>query len=67
MESKKYGVWAVRSAASIAGPAEAWLKEDGIPLRFGTMVEAAERADKMNAAMAERPVVCNVRYYPKEV
>mgnify|MGYP007084561647 CR=1 FL=1 len=27
-----YGVWAVRSAASIFGHAESWCKEDGKPL-----------------------------------
>lgn len=29
-----YGVWAVRSAASMFGHAEAWCKEDGRPLEF---------------------------------
>ena len=29
-----YGVWAVRSGASIFGRAEAWCKEDGKPLEF---------------------------------
>jgi len=29
-----YGVWAVRSGASIFGHAEAWCKEDGKPLEF---------------------------------
>ena len=31
-----YGVWAVRSGASIFGHAEAWCKEDGKPLEFDT-------------------------------
>ena len=35
MEKEKiYGVWAVRSGASIFGRAEAWCKEDGKPLEF---------------------------------
>ena len=29
-----YGVWAVRSAASIFGHVESWCKEDGKPLEF---------------------------------
>lgn len=42
MEKEKiYGVWAVRSGASIFGRAEAWCKEDGKPLEF-TSKEAAE-------------------------
>ena len=36
-----YGVWAVRSGASIFGHAEAWCKEDGKPLEFDSR-EAAE-------------------------
>jgi hypothetical protein len=33
-QNKVYGVWAVRSAASIFGRAESWCKEDGKPLEF---------------------------------
>ena len=36
-----YGVWAVRSAASMFGHAEAWCKEDGRPLEFESL-EAAQ-------------------------
>ena len=59
---QKYGVWAVRSAASVCGAAEAWLKDNGEPLRFDTMEQAAEYADRLNAGLATG----NVRYYPKE-
>lgn len=59
---QKYGVWAVRSAASICGAAEAWLKENGEPLRFDTMEQAAEYAEKLNAGIC----TANVHYYPKE-
>ena len=31
-KEKTYGVWAVRSAASIFGRAESWCKEAGRPL-----------------------------------
>ena len=40
-KEKTYGVWAVRSAASIFGRAESWCKEDGRPLEFASQ-EAAE-------------------------
>lgn len=33
-KEKTYGVWAVRSAASIFGRAESWCKEAGRPLEF---------------------------------
>ncbi len=59
---QKYGVWAVRSAASICGAAEAWLKENGEPLRFDTMEQAAKYAEGLNAGLG----TANVRYYPKE-
>ena len=35
-----YGIWARRSAASVAGPAEAWLKEDDIPMVFTSKEDA---------------------------
>jgi len=41
MNMKQYGVWAKRSAASICGAAEAWLKSDGKPMTFDTYEEAA--------------------------
>lgn len=51
MEKEKiYGVWAVRSGASIFGRAEAWCKEDGKPLEF-TSKEAAEDYAKKQAAI----------------
>ena len=37
MEEKKYGVWAVRSAASMFGAAEAWCKADGVPMEFDSL------------------------------
>ena len=43
-----YGVWAVRSGASIFGHAEAWCKEDGKPLEFDTREAAEAYARKMN-------------------
>jgi len=40
----KYGIWAMRSAASVCGAMEAWLKSDGVPLEFDTYEEAAAKA-----------------------
>ena len=44
-----YGVWAVRSGASIFGHAEAWCKEDGKPLEFDTREAAEAYAREMNS------------------
>ena len=43
-KEKTYGVWAVRSAASIFGRAESWCKEAGRPLEFASQ-ETAEAYD----------------------
>lgn len=62
MEQKKvYGVWAVRSAASIFGRAESWCKEDGKPLEFESKKDAEDYAKKAN-----NHATVNVRYYVKE-
>ncbi len=58
---KVYGVWAVRSAQSIFGHAEAWCKDDGKPLEFPTYEAAAAYAAELN-----RMTTANVHYYPKE-
>jgi hypothetical protein len=58
-----FGVWATRSAASVLGSAEAWSKDDGIPIVF-TSKEAAEwQAEQYtkNAGIAK------VYYYAKEM
>lgn len=58
MENKKiYGVWAVRSAASIFGRAEAWCKEDGRPIEFDTLEAAEAYARNLN-----NRTTANVRY-----
>ena len=44
-----YGVWAVRSAASMFGHAEAWCKEDGRPLEFESL-EAAQAYPRLRPA-----------------
>ena len=56
-----YGVWAVRSAASMFGHAEAWCKEDGRPLEFESMETAQAYALELN-----RKATANVRYFVKE-
>lgn len=56
-----YGVWAVRSGASIFGHAEAWCKEDGKLLEF-TSKEAAEAY----ARESNSHTTANVHYYVRE-
>lgn len=60
---KQYGVWAVRSSGSICGAAQAWLKEDGRPLRFDTYAEADAAAEQYQ----KNCYSVNVNYYPKEM
>ena len=62
MEKEKlYGVWAVRSAASIFGRAESWCKEDGKPLEFESRKDAEEYAKEANSH-----TTANVHYYVRE-
>lgn len=56
-----YGVWAVRSGASIFGHAEAWCKEDGKPLEFDSREAAEAYAREMNSKTST-----NVHYYAQE-
>ena len=56
-----YGVWAVRSGASIFGHAESWCKEDGKPLEFDTREAAEAYAREMN-----QKTTVNVHYYAQE-
>ena len=56
-----YGVWAVRSGASIFGHAEAWCKEDGKPLEFDSREAAEAYAKEMNSKTS-----ANVHYYAQE-
>lgn len=60
---QKYGVWAVRSAASVCGAAESWCKHNGKPMEFDTMAQATEHADQLNKSC----YTANVHYYPKEM
>lgn len=60
-KGKTYGVWAVRSSASIFGHAAAWCKEDGKPLEFDTEKMAQDYAAKMNGK-----TTANVHYYAQE-
>lgn len=56
-----YGVWAVRSAASIFGHAESWCKEDGKPLEFDSREAAETYAREMNSR-----TTANVHYYVRD-
>lgn len=62
MEKEKiYGVWAVRSAASVFGRAESWCKENGKPLEFTSQEAAEDYAKKCNSH-----TTANVHYFVKE-
>lgn len=61
MEKKTYGIWAVRSAASIFGRAESWCKEDGKPLEFASQEAAEAYAKECNSH-----TTANVHYFVKE-
>ena len=63
MEEKKYGVWAVRSAVSMFGAAEAWCKADGVPMEFDSLNAARLYANHLNETVGSP----NVHYYPKEM
>lgn len=60
---KKYGILARRSALSVCGPAEAWLKRDGELVTFDSYEEAATEAKRLNERMG--PVNKAVEYFPK--
>lgn len=60
-KEKTYGVWAVRSAASIFGRAEAWCKEDGKPVEFDTLAAAEAYASDLNSH-----TTANVHYSARE-
>lgn len=59
---KQYGILARRSAGSICGAAEAWLKNDGKPITFDTYEEAAAEAERLMRGIRTP----NVSYLPKE-
>lgn len=59
---KQYGIWARRSAGSICGATEAWLKNDGKPITFDTYEEAATEAERLMRDIRTP----NVSYFPKE-
>lgn len=58
---KTWGVWAVRLASDVAGPAVAWLRADGVREKYATKAEAGARADALNAVT--RPNT--MRYEPR--
>ena len=60
---KKYGIWARRSAASVCGASEAWLKCDGEPVTFDTYEEAFAEAERLMRDIR----TANVSYFPKEM
>lgn len=60
---QKYGVWAVRSAASVCGAAQSWCKHNGKPMEFETMAQAEQYAADLNKNLA----TLNVHCYAKEM
>lgn len=63
LTEKKWGIWARRSAASVCGAAEAWVKSNDRILAFDTYKEAAEQADSYMRNIG----TVNVSYYPKKL
>lgn len=63
MNMKQWGIWAKRSAASVCGAEEAWLKADGKPLTFDSYAEAAAQAESLMKDIRTP----NVSYYPREM
>lgn len=61
--SKKYGVWAMRSAGSVCGAAQSWCKHDGKPIEFDTMEQAESYTEQLNESCYSP----NVHYAAKEV
>lgn len=59
---KRYGVWAVRSAASMFGAAQAWCKEEGEIIGFASKDDAQGYADRLNGS-----TTANVHYFVKEI
>lgn len=59
----KYGIWAMRSSASIFGAAASWAKENDKPVSFDTFEEADEQARKWNNSSYSG----NVSYQAKEM
>lgn len=53
-----YGVWAVRSAASIFGHAESWCKENSKPLEFDSREAAEAYAREMNSKTTANVLLC---------
>lgn len=62
--AKRFGILARRSAMSVCGAAESWLKQGGRPITFSTYEEAAAEARRLNDRMG--PVNRTVEYFPKE-
>lgn len=60
---QKYGVWAVRSAASVCGAAQSWCKHGGKPMEFETIAQAEQYAADLNRNLA----TLNVHYCAKEL
>lgn len=62
-KEKQFGIWAVRSSASVCGAAQAWVKRDGKPEKFDTYEEAVSMAESYNRECHS----IYVHYCPKEM
>ena len=58
-----WGIWAVRSADSVFGAAESWVRVRGAILTFHTFEEAAEAAESYNINIGTD----NLQYMPRAV
>lgn len=58
-----WGIWAVRSADSVFGAAESWVRVRGAILIFPTFAEAAEAAEAYNINIGTE----NLQYLPRSV
>ena len=63
-ETQCYGVWAVRSAASVFGHYEAWSKHNDVPIVFLSQEAAQQQAARYKKIAGN---IAKVHYYAKEM
>lgn len=59
----KFGIWCVRTAGSVLGPAETWLTQKGKRVEFDTPEEATTAAELLNKDVTST----NLAYSVKEL
>lgn len=63
----EYGIWCTRHKESIAGFAEAWLKHDGVLVKFDDYHLAQARAEIMNKEAGKAKVSYKARLFTTPV